>query len=110
MGVEPDAYATLGVDPGASAEVISAAYRRMARIYHPDGRSQDSRRMIEINRAYDRIKTPELRRQYDQACRRFVASGWAPAGAVQRGELRDSRPEWVRRAMAGRMRAKVMAR
>ena len=93
MGMQPDAYATLGVGPGAPAEVISAAYRRLARIYHPDGRAQDARRMIEINRAYDLIKTPEQRRRYDEGHRLVV----------------DSRPEWVRRAMAGSMRGKVMA-
>jgi len=135
MSLETDAYATLGVDPGAAADVISAAYRRLARMYHPDGRTQDSRRMIEINRAYDCIKTPELRRRYDEGSR-FVGVGpgwvaresgrWVPGlGAHAAGgpgaapsswrarvdpvEARDSRPEWVRRAMTGKLRAKVVA-
>jgi curved DNA-binding protein CbpA len=132
--MEPDPYATLGVAPTAPSEIISAAYRRLARIYHPDGRVQDPGRMIEINRAYDRIKTPELRRQHDEG--RFVAVGpgrtngepsrWRPGAAhhatatatpprtLSRTRLTpaqplDTRPEWVRRAMAGSLRAKEFA-
>ena len=34
--VTPDLYKILQVDPEADAEVIEAAYRRLARRYHPD--------------------------------------------------------------------------
>jgi curved DNA-binding protein CbpA len=107
MVVEPDPYMTLGVDPAASTDRISAAFRRLARLYHPDGRAQNPRRMIEINRAYDLIKTPERRRRYDEGRRlAAVGPGWEPADG---GQPFDSRPQWVRRAMAGNMRGKVTA-
>jgi curved DNA-binding protein CbpA len=74
MSVEPDAYATLGVDPGAPAEAVSAAYRALARRWHPDGRTPDPVRMSEINQAYNLIKTRELRQRYDES-HRLVAVG-----------------------------------
>jgi curved DNA-binding protein CbpA len=74
MSVEPDAYATLGVDPGAPARAVSAAYRALARRWHPDGRTPDPVRMIAINQAYNLIKTRELRQRYDES-HRLVAVG-----------------------------------
>ena len=74
MSAEPDAYATLHVAPDTPAEVISALYRALARRLHPDGPTPDPPRMTEVNRAYNLIKTPELRRRYD-ATRAVVAVG-----------------------------------
>jgi curved DNA-binding protein CbpA len=67
MSVDRDAYVVLHVQPGASAEVISAVYRRLARRYHPDGPTPDAARMTDLNRAYNEVKTSELRRRYDEA-------------------------------------------
>jgi hypothetical protein len=54
-----DPYAVLGVDPGASPQELAAAYRRLAKRWHPDrGRSPDAqRRMAEVNAAYDLART-----------------------------------------------------
>lgn len=55
-----DPYATLGVARGATEEEISRAYRRLAKIYHPDlnqGNPEAARKMSEINRAYGEIKS-----------------------------------------------------
>ena len=65
MVTERDAYAILQVSPGADPDVIKRAYRALARLFHPDGQTPDSARMAEINRAYERLKTPEARRRYD---------------------------------------------
>lgn len=54
-----DPYATLGVSRDATAEEITAAYRRLAREYHPDrnpGNAVAEQRMKEINAAYDVLK------------------------------------------------------
>ena len=61
----PDAYRILQVDPSADPIVIQAAYRCLARRYHPDGEAPDPARMAEINRAYDLLRGPESRRRYD---------------------------------------------
>ena len=46
-----DPYKTLQVDPEADADVIQAAYRRLAQKFHPDVASgpDAARRMIAIN-------------------------------------------------------------
>ena len=62
-----DCYSILGVPPAATAEEIRAAYRRLARQYHPDLNSgpEAEARMKEINEAYDTLSDPLRRRQYD---------------------------------------------
>ena len=66
MTIELDAYAVLQVVRTADDAVIKAAYHALARCYHPDGQRPDPVRMAAINCAYDRLKTPELRRRYDE--------------------------------------------
>lgn len=64
---EPDYYEVLQVQPSADWEVIEAAYRRLARKYHPDvNRSPEAgQRMRELNAAYEVLCNPTLRRDYD---------------------------------------------
>lgn len=62
-----DLYRILQVDPIADLVVIQAAYRALARRFHPDGTSPNAARMADLNRAYATLKDPELRRRYDVA-------------------------------------------
>lgn len=54
-----DPFAVLGVAPGASGEEVTAAYRRLAKRWHPDhARGEEAaRRMAEINAAYDLLRS-----------------------------------------------------
>lgn len=63
-----DYYEILGVPRNASQEEIKAAFRRLARQYHPDvNKSPDAEEKFkEINEAYGVLSDPEKRRRYDQ--------------------------------------------
>lgn len=62
-------YELLQVPQNASAEQIHAAYRMMVKKFHPDmhpkNRSVAEQRLYLINEAYEKLKRPESRRQYD---------------------------------------------
>ncbi|MCX8746578.1 J domain-containing protein [Snodgrassella sp. B3800] len=61
-------YDVLNVAPGASAEVIRAAYRALSQKYHPDRNPhnpQAHQRMAEINEAYNVLSDPEKRHHHD---------------------------------------------
>jgi curved DNA-binding protein CbpA len=72
----PDPYKVLQVDPEAEVEVIAAAYKRLARKYHPDvsptRESQD--RMVAINQAWELLKDPVRRAAVDRARSRAATS------------------------------------
>ena len=56
-----DPYEVLGVARGASEEEIKAAYRRLAKRYHPDlhpGDAVAAQKMNEVNQAYEQLKNP----------------------------------------------------
>lgn len=63
--IERNAYVVLQVARDADDEVVRAAYRALARRYHPDGSAPDNGRMAELNAAWEQLKTPEARRRYD---------------------------------------------
>ena len=53
-----DPYTVLGLSPGASNDEVKAAYRNLAKKYHPDlnpGSKEAEQKMKEINEAYDII-------------------------------------------------------
>lgn len=67
----PDHYAALGIDPTADQEVIAAAYRALAKKYHPDTGATTGtaspQRFAEIQQAYEVLGSPDSRHRYDQA-------------------------------------------
>jgi DnaJ domain len=62
-----DPYEVLQVSPGASDEVIRAAYRVLARRYHPDVNQSPTaaRRMGDLNSAYAALTDPARRAELD---------------------------------------------
>lgn len=62
-----DPYKVLGLSPDATDEEVKAAYRKLAKKYHPDlnpGNQRAAERMNEINAAYDQIKNPQAQDSY----------------------------------------------
>ena len=68
MADPADPYKVLQVDPEAEDEVVQAAYRRLARKYHPDVAPgpEAAARMAAINAAWDRLGDPVARATYDK--------------------------------------------
>ena len=84
----PDPYKVLQVDPEAEDEVIEAAYRRLAKKYHPDVApgpdAQD--RMVRINQAWEMLREPSRRAAVDRA--RARSAGTAARAAAAEGRAR----------------------
>jgi len=79
IGPVPDYYAILGVSRSATPEQIEAAFRALARKYHPDvcpGDPGAEAAFKQVNEAHAVLADPEKRRQYDAVqsiCRRRAA-------------------------------------
>lgn len=76
-------YDILGVNKDAPQEEIREAWLALARKYHPDktgGHKGSEEKLKAINEAYDTLKRPEKRRQYDETLAGPFVSG-APFGA-----------------------------
>ena len=65
-----DPYRVLEVSPGASAEELHDAYRRLVKLHHPDhGGSVEA--FERITDAYHKLKDPESRRTHDERLARI---------------------------------------
>lgn len=65
----PCAYEILGIPAGATSKEIKAAYRRLARVLHPDAAKDSSAaddRFIRLHDAYSTLLDPEKRAVYDR--------------------------------------------
>src|SRR5215469_4989877 len=66
MTDEPDYYALLQVADDADLATIRLAFRRLARLYHPDLAGTGSlSQMQQLNSAYRTLSDPDLLRAYD---------------------------------------------
>ncbi len=76
MAQTQDHYEVLQVHPSAHPDVIQAAYRRLALLYHPDRNpsAEAARMMAQINVAFEVLSDPQRRADYDRE--RGASSGY----------------------------------
>src|SRR5213075_2746256 len=88
-----DPYKTLGVAPGASADEIKKAYRKLAKKLHPDvnpGDKKAEERFKEVSGAFEVIGDPKKRALFDE----FGEVSTRPGFDEQKAR------EWQRQAQA----------
>ncbi|MFF7791203.1 DnaJ domain-containing protein [Streptomyces sp. NPDC007991] len=80
-----DLYAVLGVEPSATAELITSAFRARVRALRPDTRvdAATAERFGEAREAYETLRDPALRAAYDRSRARAYDRGRAPAPPVR---------------------------
>jgi curved DNA-binding protein CbpA len=89
-----DLYEVLGVSPHASQDVIQAAYRVLARVYHPDlnATSDAGYQIRALNEAYRVLRSPPDRARYDLERARAHRHDWVINPEHVRASTRLSRP------------------
>ena len=84
-----DYYDVLGVSRNADDKEIKKAYRKLAKLYHPDtnpGNKAAEEKFKEVNEAYSVLSDPKKRKMYDQfGSAAFDGSMGQGAGAGQTG-------------------------
>jgi curved DNA-binding protein len=92
-----DYYETLGVARAASADEIKQAFRKLARLYHPDvakNKVTGEAKFKEINEAYEVLSDPEKRVRYDELGPNWQdGAGGHSAPGANRGRTRTQAGE-----------------
>ena len=101
-----DHYAALGIAPDADQEVIKAAFRALAKKYHPDTAADPGvakvgfpeiakARFREINEAHAVLSNPAARAEYDRLLGRskktFASNSREPGRLAERAEASKRR-------------------
>jgi molecular chaperone DnaJ len=92
MAQARDYYQILGVAETATTDEIKKAFRRLAKVHHPDrnpNNPQAAERFKEINEAHDVLSDVEKRRKYDQLRRYGAFAGMGSGGGARRGDAAE---------------------
>jgi len=108
---QKDYYDILQVSPSAGQKAIDAAYRRLAKKYHPDltnNAPESTRRMQQINEARSILCSRTLRAQYDRWRSIKDFSQAAPSSQSEYGRYAQER-QWREAAQRGEREAAARA-
>ncbi|XP_044475830.1 chaperone protein dnaJ 11, chloroplastic-like [Mangifera indica] len=83
-------YEVLGIQTGATCREIKTAYRKLARVLHPDVATNSQKEIkayefIKVHEAYETLSDPEKRADYDRSLfkrRRPLSSPFAMSGGI----------------------------
>ncbi len=91
MEKRKDYYQILGVARDATTATIKRAYRRLAKLYHPDlPADQGSEALRDLQAAYETLADAERRRRYDETLQRerLAPLAWSFVRSPAAGDLR----------------------
>jgi molecular chaperone DnaJ len=82
-----DYYEVLGISKSATADEVRAAYRKLARKFHPDVNKapEAQQKFTEMQHAYDVLSDEQKRKTYDQFGPAAFESGGAASAAGRAG-------------------------
>ena len=77
-------YIALGIDEGADADAVKAAYRNKAKRIHPDFNPSPiaAKQFHRLHEAYETLSDPEKRELYDRPWRNEQAKAGGLGGSV----------------------------
>jgi len=92
-----DFYELLDIPRTASVTEIKVVYRKLAKTYHPDANTHEDTTQLfqEINRAYEVLSNPHLKKQYDLYGQDGIGTSAAsdsPTAAEQQADTRARKP------------------
>ena len=92
MAIKQDYYEELGVPRNAGDEEIKRAFRKLAKLYHPDCNREPGAedKFKEINEAYQVLSDPEKRSRYDRYGTIDGAEGFPDFGFGGLGDIFES--------------------
>ena len=101
----PNYYEVLQLQPFANPALVTAAYRILSKLYHPDtareGANLELFRLLQA--AYDTLSDPQRRLEYDSELRlKTPGNAWAQARAYDfKPEPEERQPLWETHPAAG---------
>jgi curved DNA-binding protein CbpA len=92
-----DHYETLQISANAEPETIHRVYRLLAQRLHPDNKETgNASRFRELTEAYEVLRDPERRAQYDVVHQQYVRERWKVADSTEAADV-DYRTEQITR-------------